>query len=76
MHDSNCQWFRHDGVTSGRATPPHETTDTFSESKHPENTRFRRAMVSAVSPQLELEAVIVPPVSSRQRVAPNTQAMH
>ena len=35
-----------------------------------------RAKAMAVSPQLEVEAVMVPPVSRRRRVAPNTQAMH
>ena len=35
-----------------------------------------RAKAMAVSPQLEVEAVMVPPVSRRRRVAPNTQTMH
>ena len=40
------------------------------------NARFSPAKAMAVSPQLEVEAVMVPPVSRRRRVAPNTQTMH
>ena len=57
-------------------TGAHETSDAFARPQCPKIKHFARAKVPAVSPHHEDRAAMGPPVSARQRAAPNRQAMH
>ena len=57
-------------------TRPDETDDAFARPQCRKIKYFARAKVPTVSPHHEDWAAMVPPVSARQRVAPNRQAMH
>lgn len=53
-----------------------ETNSTIASPQHPENQHFPRAKASPVSSQHSHRPAKAMAVSTRQRVAPNRQAMH
>ena len=57
-------------------TGAHETSDAFARPQCPKIKHFARAKAPTVSPHHEDRAAMGPPVSARQRAAPNRQAMH
>ena len=57
-------------------TGAHETSDAFARPQCRKIKHFARAKAPTVSPHHEDRAAMGPPVSARQRAAPNRQAMH